>query len=340
MGIKSNYTKCIRAITNDSVYRACHISEFAYKKVAVDTSIYIYKFKAAMGESWLNGFLNLVSCLRSNLVHPCFIFDGKPPVQKEEEQQARRNERDKLMSTNQTLMKDIDLYYESGEITEGVRKLAGDGPFDIRTVEERMDKKNDQVVHVKSEDFDTLKILFEACKIPYYVSLEEAEKLCSKMCIDGVVDAVLTDDSDVIAYGTPISISRLNTRSGGCFVMDSENLRTRMGMTESQILDHCIMCGTDYNKNISGIGAMTAYKHIKTYGSIDLFAANTNTDVSILNHIVGRTLFTQFAESPSTVPYCGSIDLQVIEKVFHQYNINYNPSYFISRTENKYLDIK
>ena len=100
------------------------------------------------------------------------------------------------------------------------------------------------------------------------------------------------------------------------------------------------MCGTDYNKNIPGIGAVTAYKHIKTHGNIDLFSANTNTDVSILDHLVVRNLFTQFAPSPSSVPYCGPIDLQVVEKAFHLHNVNYNPSYFVCRAENRYLDIK
>lgn len=340
MGIKSNYTKCIRSVTDDSVHETIHISSFAYKKVAIDTTLYVYKFKAAMGATWMNGFLNLISCLRSNLVHICFIFDGKPPVQKEEEQKSRRDDRDKLISTNKTLMDDIEAYYTTGAISEGILKLSGDGPFDIKKVEERMDKKNDQVVTVTKDDFELLKELFSAFNIPYYVSLEEAEKLCSKLCIDGLVDAVLSDDSDVIAYGAPISISRLNTRSGGCLQIRYDNLTKRMDMSREQILDHCIMCGTDYNKNIPGIGAVTAYKHIKTHGSIEAFAANSGTDVSILNHHVVRKLFTEFAESPPSIPYCGQIDVECVERQFTKHGIPYNSSYFVSRSENRYLDIK
>lgn len=340
MGIKSGYTKCIRTVADDDVYEAIHISSFAYKKVAIDTTLYIYKFKAAMGTTWLNGFLNLISCLRSNLVHICFIFDGKPPVQKEEEQKSRRDDRDRLINANRTLMNEIEAYHINGTITEGLMKLSGEGPFDIKKVEERMDKKNDQVVTVTKDDFVILKELFDSFSIPYFVSLEEAEKLCSKLCIDGVVDAVLSDDSDVIAYGAPVSISRLNTRSGGCFQVRYDNLVQKMGMNPAQILDHCIMCGTDYNKNVPGIGAITAYRHIKTYGSIEAFSENTGTDVSVLDHIVVRKLFTEFAESPPSVPYCGQIDVEAVERQFHKHGIQYNSSYFVSRSENRYLDIK
>ena len=80
MGIKSNYTKCIRKIAGDDIFKPTHISEFAFKKIAIDLSLYVYKFKAAMGERWLSGILNMIKCFRINIVHPVFIFDGKPPI--------------------------------------------------------------------------------------------------------------------------------------------------------------------------------------------------------------------------------------------------------------------
>lgn len=338
MGIKSNYTKCIRSIAGNEVFEPFHISAFAYKKVAIDTTLYLYKFKAAMGhDMWKSGFLNLVRCLRSNMVHPVFIFDGKPPSEKEKEQQLRREDRDKLALSNQVLEDDLAVYRTSGVVSDKLRKFAGEGEFNISDVETKMEKKHDQVVYVTSEDFVFLKELFKCMKIPFYDAPEEAEKLCSKLCIDGLVEAVLSDDTDVIAYGTPISISKLNTSSGGCFVVRHSNLRARLDLNEQQVLDHCIMCGTDYNKNVPGIGSVMAYKHIKQYGSIEAFRDATSCNVDILDHLTVRKLFTEFTHFEEEIPFSSFPDPTELERFFHANGIQHNCNYFLSRIENKYI---
>ena len=340
MGIKSNYTKCIRSIAGNEVFEPSHISQFAYKKVAVDTTLFIYKFKAAMGtDNWISGFLNLIRCIRSNMVHPVFIFDGKPPSEKEKEQQSRRDDRDKLVVSNQALEDDINTYKTTGEISDKLKKMAGEGEFNIEVVEAKMEKKHDQVVYVVQADFDLLRGLFTCMKIPFYDAPEEAEKMCSKLCMDGHVAAVLSDDTDVIAYGTPISICKLNTSSGGCFVVRHENLRTKMELTKEQFLDHCIMCGTDYNKNIPGIGSVLAYKHIKTHGSIEGFRDATNTNIDILDHLTVRRLFTEFVPCSFEIPYSGYPDVTELQRFFHANNIQYNCNYFLSRIENRYIQM-
>jgi 5'-3' exonuclease len=345
MGIKSNYTKCIRGIAGNDIYEPVHISKFAYQKIAIDTTLFLYKFKAAMGESnWITGFLNLVRCIRSNMVHPVFIFDGKPPIEKAKEQQARRDDRDKLATSNQILEDDIDTYKRSGEISEKLKKLAGEGEFDINAIEAKMEKKHDQVVHIGREDFNTLKDLFTSMKIPFYDAPDEAEKLCSKLCIDGHVQAVLSDDTDVIAYGTPITINKLNTSSGGCFTIHHETLRARMGLTKEQFTDHCIMCGTDYNKNIPGVGSVLAYRHIKNHGSIEGFRDATDTNVDILDHVTVRRLFTEFAPWPEgnayvDIPYSGYPDPDELQRFFHANSVHYNCNYFLARIENRYLQM-
>ena len=48
------------------------------------------------------------------------------------------------------------------------------------------------------------------------------------------------------------------------------------------------MCGTDYNKNIFRIGVEKSYKFISNYHNIE----NVPLDVSILNHVKVRKLFT------------------------------------------------
>ena len=67
------------------VFEEIHISEYAYKKVAIDTSLFLCKYKAIYGEKWLVAFINLVSILRKNEIHCVFIYDNGSPPEKEEE---------------------------------------------------------------------------------------------------------------------------------------------------------------------------------------------------------------------------------------------------------------
>ena len=64
------------------VFKDIHISEFAYKKVAIDITLFLCKFKAVCGEKWVSAFINLVSSLRRNEIHCVFIFDNGAPIEK------------------------------------------------------------------------------------------------------------------------------------------------------------------------------------------------------------------------------------------------------------------
>lgn len=339
MGIKSNYTKALRQIAGDDIFKPTHISEFAYEKIAIDTTLFLYKFKAAMGDRWISGFLNIIKCFRQNLVHPVFIFDGIAPIEKREEQESRKRDREKLENNLDILNNDISLYHANGDISEKLNKLMPEGvAFDIQYIEDKMIKKQDQVIYVSGADFITLKTLFTIHNIPFFTSPTEAEKMCAQLCIMGHVKAVLSDDTDVIAYKCPITISKLNSSSGGCFTINHTELLEKMKFTETQFMDHCIMCGTDYNKNLTGIGSIVSYKYILEYGNIEEMAKQKGIDVSILDHENVRRLFTVFDDlNIDYIPFCKPPDKTKLETFFHTYSIPMNVEYYMSNIENKHI---
>ena len=57
-----------------------HISCLKNKKIAIDTSIYLYKFCSQ--ESLHESFYNMITLFRKYEIIPLFIFDGKPPPEK------------------------------------------------------------------------------------------------------------------------------------------------------------------------------------------------------------------------------------------------------------------
>ena len=55
-------------------------SELKYKKIVIDTSIYLYRF---LGENaLLENFYLMISIFREYNIIPLFVFDGKPPKEK------------------------------------------------------------------------------------------------------------------------------------------------------------------------------------------------------------------------------------------------------------------
>ena len=78
-----------------NVFEEIHISEYAFKKVAIDTSLFLCKFKAIAGDKCLEMFIKLVSCLRSNEIHCDFIYDAGFPPEKAEERAERRRQAEK-----------------------------------------------------------------------------------------------------------------------------------------------------------------------------------------------------------------------------------------------------
>ena len=338
MGIK-NLNKFLRDKFED-VFIPIHLSEYAYKKVAIDISLYIHKYKAICGDKWLSAFIKLISSLRRNEIHCVFIFDGEAPKEKTAEREKRREEKEKLVKYVCDLEEALDNYHKTNIVDQILLKLYNQRPvspkrllgtsqekskFDIVWVEEKINQKRNQIIDIGPQDFEYARELFDILRVPYITAIGEAEKMCSKLCIDGLVDAVLSEDTDVLAYGAPNFLSKIDTYNDNCMLVNYDNLLAIMDITQKQFLDLCIMCGTDYNQNIPKVGSHTAFKHLVVHKNIENIAKNTKLDISILSHIRGRELFTIFPDyEVNDIPYCGRPDFNVLEQflAIHQINID------------------
>jgi 5'-3' exonuclease len=65
-----------------------------------------------------------------------------------------------------------------------------------------------------------------------------------------------------------------------------------LDFNEEEMLDFCIMCGTDYNKNIKGVGPVKSYNLIKKYKNLDVIEKTEKINISSLNYKIVRNLFS------------------------------------------------
>jgi len=281
------------------VFRKIHISEYSGKRVAVDTSGLIYKFKIMNKNKWLDSFVYFVLAMRKYHIHPIFVFEGDAPAEKDREKEKRSSQRQLLKDKIVELRVSLDQYYSEGIVSEvlttTMAKLNNAPPslFDkqISTslLEKRYDQLESQVMHFDENEMETLETLLDLSGIPHFISPTEAESMCASMYKEGKVDAVISNDSDICAHAVGKFLYDINALTETCVEISYQDILSSLEMTSEQFLDFCIMCGCDYNDNIDKIGPMNAYKLLKEFNCIENLPSKYDT--SVLNHVRSRELF-------------------------------------------------
>ena len=78
MGVKL-LSKFLKQECRDIV-KHVHLSELYGKKICIDTSIYMYRYKTT--ENMIENFYLMCSIFKKYNIVPIFVFDGTPPEQK------------------------------------------------------------------------------------------------------------------------------------------------------------------------------------------------------------------------------------------------------------------
>ena len=325
-----------------TVFKKIHISEYAYKKVAIDISLYMCRFKVKGNfmpyygkNAWLVLFLQLIACLRRNEIHCVFVYDSGACVpEKEIERKRRRDQREKQRKRIFDLQTAVDTFNETGEINQVLvdfqkrRKIkpprmlgANKTGINIERIEYEVKKMTNQDFDLTIDDFNLTKKLFDILDIPYIDAPLEAETWCADLCKQGIVDAVLSEDTDVIAYASPYFLTGIDVKTDTCNRIEYKDILNQLEMTSDQFLDLCIMSGTDYNDRIFRIGPIKAYKLLQTHSRLEEIEEKTKHDTSVLNYKRVRELFRDYERFSGKVSYCGTPDYTKLVMLLEKKNL-------------------
>ncbi len=88
----------------------------------------------------------------------------------------------------------------------------------------------------------------------------------------GAVAAVITEDSDLVAYGVPRVFLKMDVKTGhGCEVAAASLPRCRelplAGLTAEQFLQLCVLSGCDYAASLPGVGPRRAAALLRRFRS-------------------------------------------------------------------------
>ena len=300
--------------------REIELSELRGKTVAVDAYNTIFQFLSIIRQpdgkplqdsqgrvtSHLSGILYRTANLIEAGIEPSFVFDGKPNELKSgtiEERIARRERaREK---------------YEAA-LAEGDMKKAF--------------SKAQQTSRMTPEILESSKELLRLMGIPVVQAPSDGEAQAAYMCGKGDVYAAASQDFDSILFGAPLLVRNL-TISGRrkvpgkniykdvkTEIIDSGKMLEDLGVTREQLVDVCILIGTDFNPGVSGIGPKKGLKLIQKHG--DLEGVIANTDITVDGYEDVRQIFLNGPKSDDYSVKTGQMDPDGIIELMTEYGFS------------------
>jgi len=234
MGIKnllkflSNYPEVIKQTSPNN---------FHGKKIAIDISILIYQVVIAIRNSGsdltndkgditshiLGLFNKTLSFLEKGII-PVYVFDGRPPQIKQ-----------KIL-----------------DVRKQIRRKALEKLSDAQSDEEKI-KYFKRSVWISKDQMFQCRELLTLMGIPYIDAPEEADSELSYLCKNNLVYAILTEDMDILTFGSPKIIRNLTSSKKIPIEIELDKVLKQLNFTYEQFIELCILFGCDYCPNLTDI---------------------------------------------------------------------------------------
>ena len=236
MGIK-NLNRFIRETCKQSknCIERVHLRGLMGKKIAIDISIYLYKYSAIIENIYL-----MLSIFKHYGIIPIFIFDGKPPTEKKTLIEQRKT-------------KKVEAEKEYNELKHELYNNPKNdlSPEDKEEIKASLDLLKRQFVYIKRNQIKQVKDLITSYGAVYYDAQGEADVLCAQLVVSGKVWACMSEDMDLFVYGTPRVLRYFSLMNHTVVVYHTEQILERLSLSQVKFRMICALANNDYNVNVS-----------------------------------------------------------------------------------------
>ncbi|XP_028983134.1 exonuclease 1 isoform X2 [Betta splendens] len=226
-----------------------NVKKYKGQTVAVDTYCWLHKGafscaeKLAKGEptdQYVQYCMKLVDMLLTYSVKPILVFDGQNLPSKREVEKSRRQRREANLQKGRQLLR-------QGKLSEARECFT-------RSVNITPAMAHNLIKAARSRGVDCIVAPYEAdAQLAYFTKSDLAQ-------------AVITEDSDLLAFGCKKVILKMDKQGNGLEIDRSNLGRCRsLGniFTEEKFRYMCILSGCDYLPSIHGIGLAKACKLLR-----------------------------------------------------------------------------
>ena len=245
--------------------RQIKLDEFVQKKVAIDANLFLYKFDYTCDNIFQGFFLQMYH-LRRRCIEPIYVFDGKPPPEKQRLIQQRKENQLKLENKLSCLEMQLGQLNQMASMST----VSGQDITNQKTdVIQKIKSLQKRRFLITSEDIKDLKRMMLLMNVCYYEASGEADVLCVQLEKKGIVDACMTEDMDFLTHGCRVLLRDYYNKGNKVNVFCLETILAGLELTHDQFVDLCILCGCDYTSKIKGVGMVGALKLIRKYKTIE-----------------------------------------------------------------------
>lgn len=299
MGIKN--LKIVLTQKCKNAINICKLDKYRGYTLGVDLSIFLYKYIYNNGDH-IEGLTRLILRLLKNQITPVFVLDGKPPEEKKNTLQERKDKKEYLYIKKNVLESCIniekndynDFKNHINEIIEKnknesfiikddeIKELFNKSQDELRFEVEKVTKK---IIHVTYHHIESSKKLFDLFGIRHiYVQQGgEAEGILSMLSKNNVIQGIITEDSDILANSGKLLLKNFcpdkNTIEENCL----DGILSCLELNQDEFIDFCILCGCDYTQKIPNLGPINALKIIYKYKNIEKFLDNNTKYIIPIN---------------------------------------------------------
>ena len=139
----------------------------------------------------------------------------------------------------------------------------------LRNQQKKDRRDADEVSHIMVTECQQLLKLFG---IPYITAPMEAEAQCAELVRLGLVDGIVTDDSDIFLFGgTRVYKNMFNQgKFVECYL--SSDLEREYALTRQKLISIAHLLGSDYTEGLPSVGPVTALEILSDFGTLQAFA--------------------------------------------------------------------
>ncbi|KAH9797544.1 exonuclease 1 [Citrus sinensis] len=239
-----------------SIMIPIHIKELEGCCVAVDTYSWLHKGALSCSRELCKGLptsrhidycMHRVNLLRHYGVKPILIFDGGLlPMKIEQENKRARSRKENL-----------------------ARAIECESEGNSSASYEFYQKAVDISPSIAHELIQVLK----QQNVSYIVAPYEADAQMTFLAVSKQVEAVITEDSDLIPFGCSRIIFKMDKFGQGvefqCSMLQKNKDLSFGGFTKQMLLEMCILSGCDYLQSLPGMGLKRAHALISKFKSYD-----------------------------------------------------------------------
>ena len=226
--LKQNCKKSIKIL---------HFNELSNKKIAIDISIYLYKFLE--DGSIIDNLYLMIGLFRKYNIIPVFIFDGKPPKEKNETIKKRLEKKKKAKR---------QIIFLEERLCELEKQPNLSNQEEIFKLKNTIREEFKKTLRLTKHDIKNAKELIDAYGACYFEAIGEADNLCAELVKKKMVYGCLSEDMDMFVYGCNRVFRNINIYDETIEYYDYIKILKQLNLSSKEFREICVYSGTDYNE--------------------------------------------------------------------------------------------